>query len=110
MQTTHHNFETPAEAKAFLAGVEWVNDSAIKAHIDPTNPEAVVTVDEDGAPDFANGDRVFWTDPDDGTCSAWGVVVAETRGIDPKTDTITIKTDAGDEIEVLESEVSYEER
>lgn len=47
MKTTHHPYNTPAEAQAFLDGVEYVNDSAINAFIDPDDPKCVVTEDED---------------------------------------------------------------
>jgi hypothetical protein len=49
-------FDSPAEAKAFLAGVEFVNDSACEASIDPKNACVVITVDEDADDDDDDDD------------------------------------------------------
>ena len=45
--TTICKWTTPEEANAFLEGVEWVNDGALKAWIDRENPSDVLVLDED---------------------------------------------------------------
>jgi hypothetical protein len=51
MKILNHVYKTPAEAQAFLDGVEYVNDSALTGYIDPNDPCTVITEDKDGRPD-----------------------------------------------------------
>lgn len=50
---------------------------------------------------FKKGDRVFWTDPDEGACSGEGTVTKAARP-----DIICILKDDGGEVEALASELS----
>lgn len=45
--TTIWKWNTPEEASAFLEGVEWVNDGALKAWIDKENPSDVLVHDDE---------------------------------------------------------------
>lgn len=45
--TTIWKWNTPEEASAFLEGVDWVNDSALRAWIDRENPSDVLVHDKD---------------------------------------------------------------
>ena len=47
MKTTRHVFNTPREARAFVKGVEFVNDSALAVEIDRKEPYVVITKDSD---------------------------------------------------------------
>jgi hypothetical protein len=48
MQTILHYFKTAEEARSFLEGIEFANDSALQAVRNPCSPKLVVTIDEDG--------------------------------------------------------------
>jgi len=47
--TTIWKWNTPEEASAFLEGVEWVNDGALKAWIDRENPSDVLVHDDESS-------------------------------------------------------------
>lgn len=67
MRTVKHQFDTRAEALGFIAGVEWVNDSAVEIvdiELGPNDSFVVVTTDEDGEGDalivyIPNGDGTY---------------------------------------------------
>ena len=48
MQVIHQTYNTSQEAKAFLDGIEFVNDSSVMAWISNVDNCVVIIEDEDG--------------------------------------------------------------
>lgn len=51
MKTESYTFDTPQEAAAFLQGVQFVNDSALTASVDPEDDCTIITEDQDASYD-----------------------------------------------------------
>jgi len=57
MQVIHQTYNTSQEAKAFLDGIEFVNDSSVMAWISNVDNCVVVIEDEDGRDDEPAGEN-----------------------------------------------------